>query len=336
VGHRTPDDILRLAKETRQAFNLAGEAEFAVEIDPRNIEPEQISAFASAGVNRVSIGVQDFDPDVQRAINREQSFATTRRAVDLFRTHGIRSINIDLVYGLPRQSRASVARTISQVLALRPDRIAVFGYAHLPGRLKHQRLIDTQALPDMVERFAQSQRLARLLTSAGYVRVGLDHFALPTDTLASGAIGRNFQGYTTDKADALLGFGASAIGRLPQGYVQNAETRGEYAARIRRIGLATTRGIALSDEDRTRAYVIEALMCRLTLSWRDLEGRFGGKVGAIREMAKAIVEADCDGLVEETKDEFRITERGRPFVRAVCACFDTYLGHLPTQHSLGV
>lgn len=331
-----PSDIQRLAGETRQAFNLADDAEFAVEIDPRTLELEQIAALASAGVNRVSIGVQDFDLDVQRAINREQSVETTRRAVDLFRVHGIRSINIDLVYGLPHQSRASVARTVDQVLALNPDRIATFGYAHLPTRLKRQRLIDEKALPDAVERFAQSQRLARLLTAAGYVRVGLDHFALPTDVLAGQTIGRNFQGYTTDRADALLGLGVSAIGKLLQGYVQNAVSRGEYVARIQKIGLATVRGIELTTEDRMRAYVIESLMCRFALSWGELERHFGSLAHAIWEEAEAIAETNRDGLVEQTSEEFRVTERGRPFVRAICACFDAYLDRAPVQHALGV
>jgi oxygen-independent coproporphyrinogen-3 oxidase len=172
-----PDDILALAQATRRAFNVADSAEFAVELDPRGLDRERIAALAHAGVTRASIGVQDFDVRVQAAINRRQSFATTQAAVASLREHGIGAINIDLVYGLPHQTRDSVEDTVTKVLALEPSRIAAFGYAHLPARLKHQALIDEAALPGAVERFAQSNRLAHLLTAAGYARIGLDHFA---------------------------------------------------------------------------------------------------------------------------------------------------------------
>src|SRR5262245_48226587 len=197
-------DIGKMAGALRDAFLIDQRAEFAVEIDSRHMDAEKISAFAKAGVTRVSVGVQDFDPAVQAAIGREQSFATTKCVVAQLRQFGIASINVDLMYGLPRQTQASVERTITQVLDLDPDRIAIFGYAHLPERMKHQRLMPQAALPDALERFAQSSWLAQRLVEHGYVRVGLDHFAMLGDALDTEAIARNFQGYTSDQAWCFL------------------------------------------------------------------------------------------------------------------------------------
>lgn len=332
----TADDIRALNATIRGAFKIAQDAEFAVEIDPRHIEADQVAAFASAGVTRVSLGVQDFDPSVQEAINRTQSFDATKRAAELFREAGIASLNIDLVYGLPHQTRESVERTIEQVLTLDPDRIAVFGYAHLPARFSHQKLIDESVLPDVVERFGQSQRMARRLAAAGYVRVGLDHYARPRDALAAKPLKRNFQGYSTETADALLGFGASAIGQLPQGYVQNAVSSGEYAAKITSHGLATVRGLELTAEDGIRAFAIEKLMCDLVFSSAELICKFGAAALPIVEEADALVDSDREGFVERTADGFRVTEHGRPFVRTICSCFDAYLGQTPAQYSLAV
>ncbi|MEQ1713331.1 MAG: oxygen-independent coproporphyrinogen III oxidase, partial [Hyphomicrobium sp.] len=282
-----PSDIIRLGSEIKGAFEIDANAEIAVEIDPRLLDAPRADAFAAIGINRVSIGVQDFDETVQKAIGRLQSYDTTRQAVELFRARGIPSINVDLVYGLPHQTEDSVARTIEQVLTLTPDRIAIFGYAHLPSRLKHQRLIDEAALPGAAARFAQSARLAEMLIGAGYVQLGLDHFARGTDRLATTAINRNFQGYTTDQADALLGFGASAISRLPQGYAQNAAAADDYSRRIEADGLATARGFKLGPDDKMRAFVIERLMCDFAFSSRELSRRFGNRAAAIVGEAEA-------------------------------------------------
>ena len=290
----------------------------------------------AAGVNRVSIGVQDFNPAVQAAINRTQTFETTRDAVERLRARGIEALNVDLVYGLPHQTGDSVAETLRQVLALRPERIAIFGYAHLPARLKHQRMIADDTLPGAIERFDQSNRLAELLLQEGFVRVGLDHFALPSDSLASQPVSRNFQGYTTDGAETLLGFGASAIGRLPQGYVQNAVPVADYARMIKEHGLATARGVALTDDDRIRGFVIERLMCDLQLPAAELARRFGAAAAPLLEEAEALVNADTDRLVERTADGFRVTDRGRPFVRTIASRFDSYLARGKAQHAAGV
>lgn len=330
------DSISELAGTARRHFNISKDCDFAVEIDPRNLTEDQVDAFAKAGVTRVSVGVQDFDPKVQEAINRFQPFEMTKRAIELFRAHGVRSVNMDLVYGLPYQTRASIQRTMEQTLSLRPDRIAVFGYAHLPSRFRHQRLISDDALPDAVERYAQSQRLARILTGAGYVRVGLDHYALPGDSLASGNVARNFQGYTSDTAEALIGFGASAISKLPQGYAQNAVPTPDYQERIEKTGLATVRGLALSEDDRMRADVIERLMCDFTFSRSELRQDYGAAAEPVLHEADHLIEADHDGFIERTDDGFVVRERGRPFIRTICACFDAYLGQSNAQHAIAV
>ncbi|HML43853.1 MAG TPA: oxygen-independent coproporphyrinogen III oxidase [Hyphomicrobium zavarzinii] len=333
-----PADIRRLGTLMRGQFSFAPTAEFAVEIDPRLLSEEQADAFAEIGVNRVSIGVQDFDMAVQRSIGRMQSFETTSKAVGLFRERGIRSINVDLVYGLPRQTEESASRTLVQVLELAPDRVAVFGYAHLPDRLKHQRLIDESTLPGPVERFAQAQLIARHLTDAGYAQLGIDHFARPSDHLATGRLARNFQGYTTDQADALLGFGASAISRLPQGFAQNAVAVDDYGRRVGTDGLATARGHAMHGDDEMRASLIEQLMCEFSVSWPDLARRFGAGVEQLRREAEDLARNDADAFVDLHEDGLRVTEKGRPFVRMVCARFDPYLSAEVKQrrHALAV
>lgn len=332
------NDIRHLADGLRRQFNFDPDAEIAVEIDPRSIAEDKVAAFAAAGFNRVSVGVQDFSAEVQAAINREQSYEITADAISRFRDAGIRSVNIDLVYGLPRQTRDSVEATIEQVLTLAPDRIALFGYAHLPSRLVHQRMIKDADLPQTIERFAQANRAANRLMAAGYVRVGLDHFAKPTDALAHGRVNRNFQGYTTDVATTLIGLGASAIGRFEDGYVQNAVPVAEYARRIEGDGLATIKGRPFTEEDRARGYVIEQLLCNLEFSAPDTIARFGELGHSLADDARALIEGDPDGLVEArgADGSFGVTEKGRLFLRSICACFDAYLDQGTAIHAAGV
>lgn len=329
-------DMERLAEMLRVSFDVAPDAAFAVEIDPRHFVAEQAAAFKRMGVTRVSIGVQDFDPAVQAAIDRLQSIEQTRQAIDLCRAAGIHSINIDLIYGLPHQTRSTVSRTVADVIALQPDRIAVFGYAHLPRRFAHQRLIPEAALPDVRERYGQSSRIARLLKQAGYARVGIDHFARGTDELAHSAVRRNFQGYTTDAVDTLIGLGASAIGKLPQGFVQNATATADYTRRIGESGLAVVRGRALTDDDRMRAHVIERLMCDLTFDAADLSERFGTAASDLINEAAVLAETNLDGLIEPDERGFRISEAARPFTRSICSVFDAYLDAGVTRHSSGI
>ncbi|MBL0948773.1 oxygen-independent coproporphyrinogen III oxidase [Brevundimonas sp.] len=331
-----PDQILGLAGGLRDRFTLDPEAEFAVEIDPRFMDAARAEALARAGVNRVSIGVQDFSPEVQAAINRRQSFETTRAVVEDLRRAGIGALNIDLVYGLPHQTEARLADTLDQALALRPDRLAVFGYAHLPQRIRHQRLIPEAALPGFEARLRLAELATRRLVDAGYVRIGLDHFAQPDDPLAQAPAQRNFQGYTTDRADALIGLGASAISRFPQGYAQNATGVADYRARIAAGGRATARGVALSDDDRLRAHVIERLMCDLTYSDAGLRRRFGDRARSLAGIVADMDDLEAEGLIERTDDGFRIPEAAAPFVRTVCTRFDAWLARADAIHAPAV
>ena len=332
----SPTDIARLAGHARARFRFADDHEFAVEIDPRGGDEDRINALAEAGITRLSIGVQDFDPRVQQAINRHQSFEETRRVVERFRARGVASVNIDLIYGLPYQTRRSIEKTARAVLTLEPDRLAIFGYAHLPGRIKHQRMIDDASLPGLAARFELAGIVGDLFAAAGYKRIGLDHFARPGDPLASGRVRRNFQGYTTDGAECLIGLGASAIGRLRHGYVQNAVPAGDYLRRIGERGLATVRGFRLDTDDEVRALTIDRLMCELQFDRETLRDRFGAGASGVIAEAEALVAGEHDGLIEPTAGGFRVTEKGRPFLRTICARFDRYLATSPARHSLGV
>lgn len=317
-----PADVARVDRIIRRHFDLADVSEIAVEIDPRTLTEQGARAFARAGVNRASVGVQSFDPAVQIAINRMQSFETTSRAVATLRSEGIRAINFDLVYGLPFQSVQSCVDTVTRALELRPDRLAAFGYAHVPSFKPHQRKIDESRLPGQAERLRQEQAIANALTDAGYVRIGLDHFALADDSLAraagSGSLRRNFQGYTVDPCDTLVGFGASAIGRLPKGLVQNATRIPDYERRIGAGRLAVVRGSRVSEDDSLRAAIIEQLMC--------------GFRADIRAVDVSLDDLEADGLVRRRGTIVEVTEEARPLVRAVAAFFDAYLPPAATGH----
>ena len=333
----TPPDIKRLALHVQDYFDVDRDAEFAIEIDPRGLDQPRVQALAEVGVTRASIGVQDFDPTVQAAINRRQSFEETRQAVRWLRDAGIENINIDAMYGLPHQTCEAVQRTIDKVLALDPNRVALFGYAHVPWLKRHQSMIDDAALPGAVERYRQASHAASLLLSAGYRQIGLDHFAKPTDSLAraadAGTLRRNFQGYTSDSADALIGIGASAISCLPQGYCQNETPISRYRNRIEGDGLATARGIRPGAEDIVRRWVIEQIMCDRSFSASALRARYGTNVGDILQDAANMQRFARDGLIENTDDGFRVTERGRPFMRVISAHFDGYLKRRQASHS---
>ena len=328
-----PEQFANLMAQLRAAFDIVEQAEIAIEIDPRTLTPELTRAMAAAGVNRASLGVQSFDPKVQQAINRVQSFECVARAVEELRSHGIAAINIDLIYGLPRQTAGSCLDTVEQALLLEPDRLAVFGYAHLPGFKLHQRRIDADALPQGSARWEQARAIAQALTRAGYVEIGLDHYADPDDSLAKAAadarLHRNFQGYTTDAAPALIGFGSSSIGRLPQGYVQNAVPIGEYQDRVREGRLPVMRGYAVDAEDRLRAAVIERLMCDQAV---DLAA-FGAE--ALLDEA-GLAPLIADGLIVRSGYRLEVTAEARPLVRAVAAAFDAYLPGTEARHASAV
>jgi oxygen-independent coproporphyrinogen III oxidase len=331
--------LLAIAAALRAHFEVAGDAEIAVEIDPRNLPADRIAALAEIGVTRASLGVQDFDPMVQQVIGRVQSFTTTAECAERLRGIGVRSINLDLIYGLPFQTPASVAETVERTLALEPERVAVFGYAHVPWMKRHQRLLPEKALPDPAARFAQRTAVDAVLRAAGFVPIGLDHYARPDDRLAQaavdGSVRRNFQGYTTDDAPVLLGFGASAIGSLPQGYVQNAAKVPDYAAALKSGMLPTARGVAVSAEDRLRRAVIEALMCRLAADLPAIAAAHAGDVEALAPEGE-LREMGADGLVRWDGRLLQVTEFGRPFVRSIAAVFDAYLQPGAVRHTAAV
>lgn len=276
----------------------------------------------------------------KKTINRIQSFEQTKSVVDAVRARGVHSVNCDILYGLPFQTCETLKRTVDQIVSLAPDRIALFGYAHVPWMKKHQSLIPEHALPDVAERYRQMTMAGEMLRQAGYSQIGIDHFARPTDTLSqaaeAGALRRNFQGYTTDTADALIGLGASSIGRLPQGYVQNMVATGEYQRMVGEGGLAAVKGIELSQDDHLRSHVIERLMCDFSIDLSDLQHRFGKVSHSVRDQAQQFAAGDRDGLVRLDADIFAVTEVGRPFVRNIAAIFDTYLGNGRGRHSVAV
>jgi oxygen-independent coproporphyrinogen-3 oxidase len=335
-----PADTLALAARVRAMFTVDPGFEFSIEIDPNDMTPERYDALAQTGVTRISVGLQDFDPKVQAAINRPQTFEQTRDVVEGMRERGVRSANLDVLYGLPHQTVETVGRTVDQALSMRPDRIALFGYAHVPWMKTHQKMIDETALPSPQERFEQSLAAADQILRAGYVPIGIDHFALPSDTLAraalDGRLHRNFQGYTTDQAPALIGFGASSIGSLPNGYVQNAPATGEYVRRIAQGGLAVVRGIGFSGDDRLRGFIIERLMCDFAVSFDGLRQQFGAAAEPVITELRDYALADPDELLVLIPQGVQVTARGRPFVRAVAAHFDAYLERGAARHSIAV
>lgn len=334
------DEIASIAQSCKNILPCTDDAEFAVEIDPRDLDDERIAALAGAGVNRASIGVQDFDPEVQRAINRIQSLELTAACVAKLRGAGIASINMDLLYGLPFQTEESLAETLRHAIAMDPDRIAMFGYAHVPWLKTHQRLIPEDALPSPLARLNQFAMACDMLEAAGYMRVGLDHFAKADDPLAvaaqAGTLNRNFQGYTTDSAASLIGLGASAIGSLNEGYIQNLVPIHDYMRTVKAGELPVARGIALSEDDRIRRHVIERLMSGFVFSRSELERHFGSAARAVISEAARMEDFERDGLIAPTPDGFLVTRTGRFFVRAVAARFDAYLARRTARHSLAV
>ncbi len=333
----TGDDLVQVVARLRAHFAVAERAEIAVEIDPRHLRPEFVEGLAAAGVTRASLGVQDFGPSVQQAINRVQSFALTRGAVESLRAAGINRLNLDLIYGLPRQTVARVRRSARLALMLAPDRVALFGYAHVPWAKRHQRLIDEAELPGPDERLEQFSAASQAFVKGGMVAIGLDHFAAPSDGLArasrTGTLRRNFQGYTDDGAETLIGIGPSAIGAVPQGYAQNATDVRVWPDAVDAGRLAVVRGFALDDDDRLRGEVIERLMCDLEVDVAEACRRHGRAPDDLATAFSALEPLVSEGLVEVEGYRVRVPEAGRPFVRLACAAFDAYLGTGTARHA---
>ncbi len=335
-----PSELLDLVELMRRRFVIDGTAEIAVEIDPRTLTRTMTTALGAAGVTRASLGVQSFDPVVQRAINRIQTFEQTARATEGLRQAGVRGINFDLIYGLPHQTVESCVESVRRSIELRPERFSVFGYAHVPSFKKHQRKIDEAALPDGAARYAQAEAIAEALTAAGYRRIGLDHYALPDDTMVQaqddGVLHRNFQGYTNDPSDVLIGFGASAIGRLTQGYAQNEVVIGRYAERILQGELATMKGYALTPDDRLRADLIERVMCDFKVDVQEVCAKHGAAPESILQSIPRLRMLEQDGIIRLDGNVLSVNDDTRFLVRSVASVFDAYLGMSGRTHSRAV
>jgi oxygen-independent coproporphyrinogen-3 oxidase len=329
-----------LVRALRERLAFAAGAELSIEIDPRTVDASGIAALAAIGFNRMSLGVQDFDPEVQRRINRVQSEEETAAVMQAGRAAAFRSINVDLIYGLPGQTRAGVQHTLARVAALRPDRIAFYNYAHLPALFKSQRLIREADLPTAEAKLLMLGDTIGFLTAAGFVHIGMDHFARPGDELAiaqrRGRLQRNFQGYSTNAEHDLLGLGASAIGMIGTRYYQNSRSLPDYYARIGRGELPVIRGHAMSADDAVRRAVIQALMCQFQVSKETIETAWTIDFDRYFAAESAELQAFQDeGLIERDAGWITVTARGRLLIRSICMVFDRYLraGGEPRRYS---
>ena len=324
------EDCTRLVVKLRSTFDFAPHGEYAIEIDPRKADARRIGHLAGLGFNRLSIGVQDFDRDVQRAVNRVQSLEQTRTVIDAGRRHGFRSINMDLIFGLPKQTLGGFGNTLERVIEFDPDRIALYSYAHLPAAFKPQRRIVEADLPQPEVKLELMTRAIERLGEAGYLHIGMDHFAKPTDELAvaqrQGRLIRDFQGYSAGGDCDLIGLGVSSIGKVGPTYCQNVKSLDEYYGSLDAGELPILRGIQLSPDDLVRRAVIQALACHFALSKEsisiaylvDFERYFAPEMRDLERLA-------ADGLVELEGDWIHVTPRGRLLVRAVCMVFDKHL-----------
>jgi len=335
LGGGTPtflsdDELRELMDMLRRSFTLAPGGEYSIEIDPRTVDATRLDTLAQLGFNRLSFGVQDFDPAVQKAVHRIQPSEQVFALVEAARARGFESINVDLIYGLPRQSPESFDRTLAQINQLRPDRIALYAYAHLPQRFKPQRRIAAQDLPSGAAKVSMLSRSLASLGQAGYVYVGMDHFALPDDALAiakrQGRLHRNFQGYSTQPDCDLIGLGVSSIARIGAVYSQNAKTMEEYCDHLDQGRFPVVRGLAMSRDDLVRRAVIMALLCQGQVQFESIE--LGYLVDFHTYFAKELEDLKAlvdQGLVTLDATGIQVTPQGWFFVRAVAMVFDRYL-----------
>lgn len=325
-----PELMAKLQNATKRRFKFSADAEISVEVDPREASAEHMATLAEIGFNRVSLGVQDFHPDVQEAVNRIQPYEVTAGTVEMARRHGFKSVNIDLMYGLPRQTMQRLDETLAKTIGLRPDRIAFFNYAYLPDLKKHMRRIDPGEIPSPEVKLAMLERAVSVLTDAGYRYIGMDHFVLPTDELAialdQGVLHRNFQGYTTRAGAELYGFGVTAISDLGDAYSQNLKTETQYYARLEKGELPTQRGIRLTADDLLRRDVIMSLINRFEVDLAAVSAQhgvawepyFGADLAALRTFEE-------DGLVSRAGARVKVEPQGRFLIRNICMTFDAYM-----------
>ncbi|HSN41224.1 MAG TPA: oxygen-independent coproporphyrinogen III oxidase [Burkholderiales bacterium] len=326
------EQMRALFESLRRQFDFSPDGEYSIEIDPRTVDAATIAALRVMGFNRLSLGVQDFDPDVQRAVNRLQSEEKTLAIIDAARREGFLSVNVDLIYGLPKQNLITFNRTLAKVASARPDRVAIYNYAHLPSRFKTQRQINEAELPLPETKLKLLALAAQRLTEAGYVYIGMDHFALPEDSLAvaqrQGRLHRNFQGYSTHAECDLVALGISAIGSIGPTYSQNYRAIEDYYDSLDRGELPIMRGLQLSADDLLRRAVIQALMCHFTLSQEAIEISYliDFKKYFSEELTE-LQEFERQGLLELREGWINVTPKGRMLIRNICMVFDRYLRH---------
>lgn len=333
-----PDAMSDLAAAIYNIVPLGPNAEFSVEIDPNEIDGARLDALRSAGMTRASIGVQDFDPEIQAIIGREQSYEITRDAVEAIRARGITSLNADILFGLPNQTRQRMSDSVQKLLSLSPDRVALYGYAHVPWMARRQQMIPSDTLPQPEERLELFESAKNLFGWDGYVDVGIDHFARPDDGLAvaarTGALRRNFQGYTDDRANVLVGLGASSISRFPQGFAQMNATTSGWVKAVRAGQFATVRGHAFTGDDKLRARMIESLMCDFKVDTEALIKDFGISPLALDALFAPVV-AKFGSFVRHSDQGLSITMQGRPLTRMIATYFDEY-AMAKTGHSTAI
>lgn len=325
----SPDQMSRLYEAVAERFSIQIGAEVALEVDPRQTSREQLRLLGRLGFNRISVGIQDFDPRVQAAVRRVQSEDLTRKIIDEARAEGFKSVSVDLIYGLPFQEEASFARTLDRVLTLSPDRVAVFNFAYLPGSVRRQKAVPREGLPSPSEKLRLLQRAIRTFAGAGFRYIGMDHFARPGDELCvaqdRGTLGRNFQGYTSHAGCELLAFGASSISQAGGVYAQNQRDVRDYERVVDAGGVPTMRGIRLSAEDELRRDVIMRLMCHLCLEKKAVEQRHGICFDThFADALDALAPMERDGMVRCRRDRLEVTPLGRLFIRNLCLPFDAY------------
>jgi oxygen-independent coproporphyrinogen-3 oxidase len=332
-------EMTELMHMTAQHFNLSRDSsrDYAIEIDPRTVDRQKIDLLRGLGFNRISLGIQDFDADVQQAINRIQTVEMVGSLVEYIRERSFHSLNFDLIYGLPKQDEESLSRTLDVVIKLSPDRISYYNYAHLPERFLPQRAIDRLTLPTAEQKILMLALITKKLVAAGYVYIGMDHFVKPDDSLAvaqrEGQLARNFQGYTIAKAQDLIGLGVSSISSFDRVYAQNATDLDAYYSALDDNHLSIAKGVILTDEDVLRREIIQELLCQRHLDIAALQRKyaidfyihFGEAITALQGM-------EADGLLSISRDAIVVNENGYPFLRNICMAFDEYVqGHLQSQ-----
>jgi oxygen-independent coproporphyrinogen III oxidase len=334
--HLTPTEIRTLGQKLHNHFTFSPDAEISVEIDPREIGEDHIRALADVGFRRASIGVQDIDEKVQEAINRLQPEAITKQVIDWCRANGFESINVDLIYGLPFQTRETFKATLEKVLTFEPDRLALYNFAYVPWLKPHQKLIQIEDLPETGEKLLLFADATTHFLEAGYDYIGMDHFAKPNDELAlarkDGTLQRNFQGYSTRAGRDLVGLGMSAISHIGPSFSQNEKVLDRYYAHMDRRELPVIAGLQMTEDDLLREHVIMRLMCDFQLDKRKIEQDYKLVFDEYFSIAlEGLAELEADGLAIVTPDSITVTENGRFFIRNIAMCFDAYLPKMMTS-----